>query len=578
MVAMSSSPSPPPLRRQPSLLPAAEPPPRPAPPVAIIADSTPGLSGEVQALLSARLKIAALVLGFGFLIYLIKGLFYLDRLQTPAHWQLFWMQVGVTVLEGMLGLRLCTRCPQVLRNLRLVELLVFGAPAVFFADLHWNALQEAAANGHVYPVATGWMLLIFTYALFIPNSWQRAAVIIGVMAAMPVVLLALLMGLSSEFSAVVAANSQVRPVVLETALTMLLTAVAAVWGVHTIGRLRTEAYAARQIGQYRLKRRLGGGGMGEVFLAEHLLLKRPCAIKLIRPEKAGDPQALARFEREVQETARLTHWNSIDIYDYGRAADGTFYYVMEYLPGMNLEQLVQMHGPLPAGRVIHLLTQVCDALGEAHHHGLVHRDIKPANVFAARLGGVYDVAKLLDFGLVKPSGPAAAPGLTQEGMVAGSPLYMSPEQATGDSVDARSDIYSLGLVAYFLLTGRPPFESDKAIQVLLAHVNSAPPPPSQFQGSVPRDLEEVVLRCLEKDPELRFQTVEALRQALEDCTAARSWNRELAAAWWGTHGCPHKKQLDREVFGDDSASQCCPVSPSATEVPLPEQTVVGVVS
>jgi hypothetical protein len=566
------------LRRQPLVLPDAEPPPRPAPPVAIIADSAPGLSAEVQALLSARLKIAALVLGFGFLIYLIKGLFYLDRLQTPAHWRLFWMQVGVTVLEGALGLRLCTRCPKVLRNLRLWELLVFGAPAVFFAALHWTALQEAAANGHIYPVATGWMLLIFTYALFIPNSWQRAVVIIGVMAAMPVLLLTSLMGLSSEFAAVVATHSQVRPVVLETALTMLLTAVAAVWGVHTIGRLRTEAYAARQIGQYRLKRRLGGGGMGEVYLAEHLLLKRPCAIKLIRPEKAGDPQALARFEREVQETARLTHWNSIDIYDYGRAADGTFYYVMEYLPGMNLEQLVQMHGPLPAGRVIHLLTQVCDALGEAHHHRLVHRDIKPANVFAARLGGIYDVAKLLDFGLVKPSGLTTGPHLTQEGMVAGSPLYMSPEQATGEAVDARSDIYALGLLAYYLLTGRPPFESDKAIQVLLAHVNEPPSPPSRFNSAVPKDLEEVVLRCLEKDPELRFQTVEALRQALDDCAAARSWNRELAAAWWASHGCPNKKQLDREVFGDDASGECCPAVSSATNICLTDQTIVGAVS
>lgn len=575
---MSSSPSPPSSRPQPPGFLAAESPPRPAPPVAIVADSAPGLSAEVQALLSERLKLAALVLGFGFLIYLIKGLFYLDRLQTPAHWQLFWMHVGVAVLEGVVGLRLCTRCPQVLRNLRIVELLVFGAPALFLARLHWTILQEAAAKGHVYSIAAAWMLLIFTYALFIPNSWKRAAMIIGVLATIPVLLLTSLMILSNEFAAVVAANSQVWPVVLETALTMLLTAVASVWGVHAIGRLRTEAYQARQIGQYRLKKRLGGGGMGEVYLAEHLLLKRPCAIKLIRPDKAGDPQALARFEREVQETARLTHWNSIDIYDYGRAADGTFYYVMEYLPGMNLEQLVQMHGPLPAGRVIHLLTQVCDALGEAHQHGLVHRDIKPANIFAAKLGGVYDVAKLLDFGLVKPSGPASAPSLTQEGMVAGSPLYMSPEQATGESVDARSDIYSLGLVAYYLLTGRPPFESDKAIKVLLAHVNESPPLPSQLNEAVPHDLEEVVLRCLEKDPELRFQSVGALRQAVEDCAAAGSWNRELAAAWWADHGCPMKKQLDREVCGDDSARECCPAPAPATNARLPEQTIVGVVS
>jgi serine/threonine-protein kinase len=290
--------------------------------------------------------------------------------------------------------------------------------------------------------------------------------------------------------------------------------------------------------------------MGEVYLAEHLLLKRPCAVKLIRPEKAGDPRALARFEREVRETARLTHWNTIEIFDYGRTDDGTFYYVMEYLPGMNLEQLLEMHGPLPPERVIYLLGQVCDALAEAHSKGMVHRDIKPANIFAAHRGGVYDVAKLLDFGLVKASASANAEDIrvTQDGMVAGSPLYMSPEQALGDTPDERSDIYALGLVAYTLLTGHPPFEDEKPIKILLAHAHENPKPPRELNPAIPLDLEDVVLKCLTKDPAQRYQNVGELRQALEDCDAAGLWNRDLAETWWHSYGCPHKKQLDQEVF------------------------------
>src|SRR5262249_37677439 len=193
-------------------------------------------------------------------------------------------------------------------------------------------------------------------------------------------------------------------------------------------------------GQYGLVEPLGKGGMGEVYLAEHRMLKRPCAVKLIRPEQAGDPHVLARFEREVQMTARLSHWNTVEIYDYGRAEDGTFFYVMEYLPGLSLDDLLQRYGPLPAERVIHILRQACQGLREAHSIGLIHRDIKPGNIFAAQRGGLFDVVKLLDFGLVKPVAEISAARLTQEGGISGTPLFMSPEQARGlNELDGRSD-------------------------------------------------------------------------------------------------------------------------------------------
>jgi serine/threonine-protein kinase len=318
---------------------------------------------------------------------------------------------------------------------------------------------------------------------------------------------------------------------------MLVAAVAAVFGTHLINKLRREAFEARQLGQYRLVAPLGQGGMGEVYLAEHRMLKRPCAIKLIRPEQAGNPQVLGRFEREVQITAQLSHWNTVEIYDYGRTDDGTFFYVMEYLPGLSLEELLERHGPLPAERVVHLLRQTCQALREAHARGLIHRDIKPGNVFVAERGGQYDVVKLLDFGLVKPVAEIASPRLTQEGAISGTPLFMSPEQARGSSeVDARSDIYSLGAVAYNLLTGRPPFERSSPLEVIIAHDRDAVTPPSQLQANLPADLEGIILRCLAKRPADRFQDVDSLEQALSGCAAADRWTQPHAAQWWSANG------------------------------------------
>jgi eukaryotic-like serine/threonine-protein kinase len=377
-----------------------------------------------------------------------------------------------------------------------------------------------------------WLLLMFVYAMFIPNTWRRAAIVLGGIALLPLAVIAALGVLDPASRAALALDATM---LTQNALAILVAAIVCVLGVKTIGALRTEAYEARQLGQYHLRHKLGAGGMGEVFLAEHQLLKRPCAIKLIRPEKAGDPQVLARFEREVQAAAKLSHWNSIEIFDYGRTAEGVFYYVMEYLPGLNLQEIVERSGPLPPERVVHLLRQACRALREAHEMGLLHRDLKPANIFAAQRGGVYDVAKILDFGLVKPTSQRGSIELTQEGVVTGSPLYMSPEQASGEEADVRSDIYALGCVAYFLLTGRPPFLDEKPMKVLLAHAKDAPAQPSALYGGVPADLEQVVLRCLAKSPEERYQSAEELEAALAATSSADRWSDADAAEWWNGH-------------------------------------------
>jgi serine/threonine-protein kinase len=380
------------------------------------------------------------------------------------------------------------------------------------------------------------LAMMFTYAIFIPNNWRRAALMIAPMALAPLVVPWVLGQFHPEFYEVAVRVANLEQI-SEQALFLLLGAFTAIFGTHTINCLRTEVTQARLSNQYRLGRKLGRGGMGEVYFAEHHLLKRPCAIKLIRHELAGNPRVFARFEREVRATAALSHWNTIEIYDYGRNDDGAFYYVMEYLPGLSLSELVERHGPMPPARVIYLLRQACDALREAHETGLVHRDIKPANLMAAYRGGHYDVAKLLDFGLVKTLSEEHSVHLSQEGMVAGSPLYMAPEQVmnTGPA-DARTDIYGLGAVAYFMLTARPPFTGENAMAVMIAHSRDPVTPPSQLRPGIPSDLEEVVLRCLAKNPDDRYSDTSRLAEALKACADAINWSPEHAAEWWRTHG------------------------------------------
>ena len=428
-------------------------------------------------------------------------------------------------------------------ELRAFEIILFGTVACFFAwlqyltvatDAYCHApippnLQEPVF--HLLTVANSlrWFFLIVVYGVFIPNTWRRCAVMAVATATVPLlltVLFAYLRGWMGE---------NLASVLADTAVVMLIAVSVAVFGSYRIHVLQQQAQEARQLGQYRLKKLLGAGGMGEVYLAEHTLLRRPCAVKLILPEQTLDPKNLQRFEREVRAMATLTHWNTVEIFDYGHAEDGTFYYVMEYLPGKNLETLVTRYGPLPPARAIHFLRQVCRALREAHGIGLLHRDIKPSNIIACERGGVWDVAKLLDFGLVQTTGLGQdADKLTVVGSVVGSPPFMAPEQATGRAdLDGRADVYSLGGVAYYLVTGQPPFVKETAMEMMLAHAYETPKPPSEVRPGLPRDLEEVILRCLKKKPDERYPDADSLEKALRAArtlTAGRRRTRRRGGA------------------------------------------------
>jgi serine/threonine-protein kinase len=320
--------------------------------------------------------------------------------------------------------------------------------------------------------------------------------------------------------------------------------VLAVMGSRVVYGLNVEVARARRLGSYQLMERLGQGGMGEVWLAKHRLLARPAAVKLVRPEiqsarPIDNDRVLERFRREAEVTAGLMSPHTVSLYDFGTTDEGVFYYVMELLTGLDLETLVRRYGPLPPERAVHILLQACHSLREAHEQGLVHRDIKPANLFLCRQRAFdRDVVKVLDFGLValRPEAHPDDVRLTVQGQVGGTPAYMPPETITEASVDARADIYALGCVAYWLLTGQLVFEAETPMKIALAHVRDAPEAPSlRTEIEIPAPLEQLILTCLEKEPNRRPHCASELADELRATGLATAWTQDRAREWWQLH-------------------------------------------
>ncbi len=482
-----------------------------------------------------RLSLVAALLAIGIVVSLVAGLLVHEASGLAAPHRLLHdraRQAGLLLLSlGVVALlRLGRLSARQVEGLGAAYQLA-GAVVLSVSSFGADPLLQAT------PSLVTWLgVWIVLFPLVAPASPRRTIALALLSAATAPVVFGL--GLATRGEPWPATN-----VVVGTFLPYAICALLAAVPALVLGRLShavAEAKsAARHLGAYRLVAKLGEGGMGEVWRAEHRLLARPAAIKLVRP--SVDPgeltEALGRFEREARATSRLRSPNTVSLYDYGVAGDGTAYYAMELLEGIDLEQLVRRHGPVSPGRAIHLASQAADALAEAHGFGLVHRDVKPANLFAARLGLSVDVLKVMDFGLVTLAaharGAVVDARATSPRHLVGTPAYIAPEQVMRpETVDARSDLYALGCVLYWLATGHAPFEHPSPVRLLIDHAQTPPTPPSQWNPAVPADLERVILDLLAKDPAARPQTAQALKARLAACEDAGTWSDVDAQAWW----------------------------------------------
>lgn len=394
-----------------------------------------------------------------------------------------------------------------LSQMRWLEILVVAAPITQVLFIQYLETERLIGIGKAYQVpalmasiGAAVSLFIATYAMFIPANWRRTAVIAFTAAALPSVLTAVQFANTSGLK-------EVDYPGFATPFLLFATAVVATVAAHLVRTIRHEAESAMLYGQYHLTEEIGRGGMGIVYRAEHRMLKRPAAIKLIRSECAADENAIARFESEVQLSATLSHWNTVQIYDYGRTQRGDFYYVMEYLVGKTLAQRLAKAGPMDSDAAVNIIQQICNGLEEAHAKSFVHRDLKPANIFLSNCGSQCNVVKILDFGLATSH---ARPNHAVS--VQGSPAYMSPEQIRGEVVDGRSDIYSIGCVLYECLKGRPLFEGTSVSDVFNQHLTMLPR--LELEADLDGKFAAIIEQCLCKSPSDRFQSVVSLRAAL----------------------------------------------------------------
>jgi len=514
---------------------------RPANPIVI--GSATGSTEEGRAFLQARLALFAkwaFLISGGFLLLNVVMLFAAARFRAAdaAVPELDPFHLTGTLVAGGLWL-LTSRGARSPRHLQLLD----GAGTILLCVCYslMAAGFSRTMSDMLHALFIGTMActyVVLTRAIAVPSSPART---LGVTVASIIPLWA-----TNVY--VVLPTVSTPGAVIESGLVELIVwagaaVVTSVLASRIIFGLRAEVVKARRLGQYTLGEKIGEGGMGVVYRASHALLRRPTAVKLLLPEKAGE-ESLRRFEREVQLTAQLSHPSTVVIFDYGRTPQGACYYAMEYLDGSNLEELVEREGAQPAGRVVHILQQVAGALAEAHGVGVVHRDIKPANIILAERGGVPDVAKVVDFGLGKRFDTTVGDqettlDVTAADVIVGTPLYLSPEVISGEPMDGRSDLYALGAVGYFLLTGEPLFEAKTVVEMAAHHLHTVPVPPSERVGTtIPPDVEAVILRCLAKSPADRYPHAMALIEDLGRCASTVPWSREQALHRWASWRTP----------------------------------------
>jgi len=509
-----------------------------------------------QAMLEASVKRVGIIAPLYAFTYFAVGLFPAAFVDPAIRDRFYgevdhWLPGVLSIVIALLVMILMRSRVSLVAKLRIGILFeIVGSYGIAFAEYHDITSPVIYANIGVGGFGLSWVavwVMLFTIAVPAPPRTALAAAALSV-SAVPVVY-GLNYALGQNF---VMLNG------VEFFFTLvfpyLLVVLMAYSGARIVYRMGCAVREAQEMGSYRLVERLGKGGMGEVWRAEHRTLAKPAAIKLIRPEVLGGGGAESedvlkrRFEREAHATALLRSPHTIEVYDFGVTDAGTFYYVMELLDGFDLDQLVEQFGPLPPERAIHLLRDLADSLAEAHEAGLIHRDVKPANVYACRQGQDLDFVKVLDFGLVKPTtAPKEDVKLTAEQSTGGTPAFMSPEQAVGDDIDARSDIYSVGCVGYWLLTASNVFEGRSPVGIMMQHVQQEPEPPSKrTEIPIPSELDAVIMWCLAKDRADRPQTADELRVALEAIPLAEAWTRQRARKWWDAH---HVSTVPRASVG-----------------------------
>jgi serine/threonine-protein kinase len=498
-----------------------------------------GLPADLVSQSAARLRVVALLYAT---VFFMAGVF--PVLLFPAERVKF---VSSALLWGppLAGIAVGLLVAAVIRSARISPAAAMNVGLAFeIVSSYAIAASEfgdpAMLESHQGMLGLSWVAVwVVLFTVVVPTQPRRAlAAALAAVSSVPVVIsLVIAFGnVSARISPVEFFFGLVFPYLLVVGM-----AYVGAWVVYHLG---TELKRARELGSYRLEEKLGEGGMGEVWRARHRLLARPAAIKLIRPTVAHDAgggvsvEAARRFEREAQVIARLRSPHTVDLFDFGVAEGGVFYYVMELLEGLDADTLIRRRGPIPPERVIFLLRQVCHSVSEAQSLGLVHRDIKPANVFLCRYGEEFDFVKVLDFGIVaamrdSADGDAAH---TAEQVLHGTPAFMAPEQAMGDRVDGRADIYAIGCLAYWLLTGQFVFTAENPMGLLVQHAQAAPIRPSaRTSQPIPPTLDDLVLCCLAKDPGQRPQSARELSLRLAEVPGADAWTQERAREWWARH-------------------------------------------
>ena len=452
----------------------------------------------------------------------------------------FWAHV-VAILPVTAVWLICRGRPLSTRTIQVVEGIGLVLTSAGLIVMGANLPPEAGASTTTaYALSFG----LIARAIFVPSTarhtaWLGVAIGVPLVAAVYFNFMTVDIDLWNRlgfFRTIEDRGSLARSQSIQIGVAWGLTTLLASWATRVIYGLRKDVRDAKKLGQYVLEEKLGEGGMGTVYRAQHGLLKRPTAIKLLSPDRTA-VEDIERFRREVQMTAKLRHPNTVTIYDYGRTESGTFYYAMELLDGVTLQEIVQVEGQVPEARVVHIMRQSAMALHEAHLLGLVHRDVKPNNIMMTRQGGASDVTKVLDFGLVKNVDFDGDASQTWSESIIGTPLFMSPEQIIDPpSIDARSDLYALGAVAYYLLSGSFVFDGSNPIEVCSQHMSAVPRPPSEINGRpIHPELEGLVLQCLEKKRDDRPPSGAAIAETLRSLSIER-WSQDDAARWWSTVG------------------------------------------